>query len=85
LRASIGTNLSELIASVQGGRDRVLDAAIERAVARGEIRPGQLPVDLVRCEVLTTLKPIPDAVIEEIVDTIFLPLVRLGGDMDARP
>ncbi len=87
-----GTNLSELIASVQGGRDRVLDAAIQRAVARGEIRPGQIsdriarvPVDLFRCEVLTTLKPIPDAVIEEIVDTIFLPLVRLGGDTDARP
>ena len=68
----------------------MLDGAIERAVARGEIRPGQvsdriarLPVDLFRYEILTKLRPVPDAVIEEIVDTIFLPLVRLRGDTDA--
>jgi AcrR family transcriptional regulator len=81
-----GTNLAELSAYVQGGRDAVLDEMIERAVARGEIEPGQvsgrvarLPVDLFRHELLMTLRPVADGVIEEIVDDIFLPLVRLGA------
>jgi hypothetical protein len=80
------TNLAELGAFVLGGRDAVLDAVIERAVARGEIQPGQvservarLPVDLFRHELLMTLQPVADEVIEEIVDDVFLPLVRLGA------
>lgn len=80
------TNLAELSAHVQGGRDAVLDQVIARAVARGEVRPGQvsgrvarLPVDLFRHELLMTLRPVADEVIEEIVDDIFLPLVRLGS------
>jgi AcrR family transcriptional regulator len=80
------TNLAELGAFVQGGRDAMLDEVIERAVARGEIRAGQIsdrvarvPVDLFRYELMMTLKPVADEVIEEIVDTIFLPLVRLGA------
>jgi AcrR family transcriptional regulator len=80
------TNLAELGAFVQGGRDAVLDEVIERAVARGEIQPGQvsgrvarLPVDLFRYELMMTLRPVPDRVIEEIVDDVFLPLVRLGA------
>jgi hypothetical protein len=59
---------------------------IERAVARGEIRAGQIsdrvarvPVDLFRHELMMTLKPVADEVIEEIVVTVFLPLVRLGA------
>jgi Tetracyclin repressor-like, C-terminal domain len=62
------------------------DDAIERAIARGEVEAGQisdrvarLPVDLFRHELLMTLKPVSDKAIEEIVDTIFLPLVRLGA------
>jgi AcrR family transcriptional regulator len=81
-----GTNLAELSAYVQGGRDAVLYEMIERAVARGEIQPGQvsgrvarLPVDLFRHELLMTLRPVADGVIEEIVDDIFLPLVRLSA------
>ena len=80
------TNLAELSAFVRGGRDAVLDEAIQRAIARGEIEPGQvservarLPVDLFRYELMMTLKPVADEVIEEIVDTVFLPLVRLGA------
>ncbi len=34
------------------------------------------PFDLLRQEILATLAPVPDDVVEEIVDTIFLPLVR---------
>lgn len=84
LREKLATNPSELRAFIQGGRDTVLDNVIERAIDRGEITPDQiservarLPVDLFRHELLMTLKPITDEAIEEIVDTIFVPLVRL--------
>jgi AcrR family transcriptional regulator len=80
------TNLAELGAFVQGGRDAMLDEVIERAVARGEIRAGQIsarvarvPVDLFRYELMMTLQPVPERVIEEIVDDVFLPLVRQGA------
>jgi AcrR family transcriptional regulator len=56
---------------------------IERAVARGEIDPARLsprirslPVDLVRHDLIMTQAPVPDATVVEIVDRIFLPLVR---------
>src|SRR5664279_2182820 len=56
---------------------------IERAIARGEIDPARLsprvrslPVDLVRHELIMTQAPVPDATVVEIVDGIFLPLVR---------
>src|ERR1700691_2805413 len=80
------TNLAELGAFVLGGRDAMLDEVIERAVARGEIRPGQIsdrvarvPIDLFRYELMMTLQPVSDHVIDEIVDDVFLPLVRLGA------
>jgi AcrR family transcriptional regulator len=80
------TNLAELGALVQGGRDVMLDEVIARAVTRGEIKLGQvsdrvarLPVDLFRYELMMTLQPLAEEVIEEIVDTVFLPLVRLGA------
>jgi AcrR family transcriptional regulator len=56
---------------------------IERAVARGEIDPRRLspricalPADLVRHDLIMTQMPVPDATLVEIVDHIFLPLVR---------
>lgn len=79
-------NLAELTAYVQGGRETVLAAVIDQAVARGEIQPGQVserlawvPVELFRYQVMVTLRPVPEQVIEEIVDDVFMPLVRLGG------
>ncbi len=49
----------------------------------GEIDPGRLslrtaslPVDLVRHDLIMTQAPVPDSTIVEIVDEIFLPLVR---------
>jgi len=60
--------------------------AIERAVARGEIDPSRLspricalPADLVRHDLIMTQAPVPDATLVEIVDKIFLPLVRYRG------
>jgi AcrR family transcriptional regulator len=89
LYRATGTNLSELIASIEGGPDTAMDAPIQRAIARGEIRPdqltariAQLPVALFRYEILMTLQPIPDSVIEEIVDSIFLPLLHRGEPAD---
>jgi AcrR family transcriptional regulator len=56
---------------------------LQRAVERGEARPdclthriAALPGDLLRHEMLTTRTPAPDRVLAEIVDEIFLPLVR---------
>lgn len=59
-----------------------VDVILDRAIARGEIDPGRLtprlrtlPVDLYRHEVLMTLAPVPDDVIVEMLDEVFLPLV----------
>jgi AcrR family transcriptional regulator len=64
------------------GGSRTVDEILQRAVRRGEIDPGKLtkriaslPLDLVRHEGFMTLKPIPKAVIAEILDSIFLPLI----------
>lgn len=77
-----GRSLADLRAFVVGDRDAVLEEVIQRAIDRGEIRPEQVtdriarvPVELFRYEILMTLQPLPDSAIEEIVDTIFLPLL----------
>lgn len=77
-----GSSLADLETLVRGRRDAALNQAIQRAIDRGEIEPDQvteriarLPVDLFRYEVLMTLRPLPDEAIEEIVDTVWLPLL----------
>ncbi|GAB7067271.1 TetR/AcrR family transcriptional regulator [Mycobacterium hodleri] len=84
-----GISLSELRAVLEGERGATMDKLVARAIARGEIRAdqitgrlAQLPVDLLRHDVLFTLAPLTDEAIEEIVDAVFLPLVglRAGGD-----
>jgi AcrR family transcriptional regulator len=64
------------------GDNRTMDEVLQRGVRRGEIDPrkltkriASLPVDLVRNEGFMTQKPIPRAVIAEILDSIFLPLI----------
>lgn len=61
----------------------IIRGILNNAEKRGEIKPGQksarvltLPVDLLRYELLTTHEPLSDQAITEIVDDIFLPLVR---------
>ena len=73
---------SEIRERALGGRPSSIEVAIERAVRRGEIEPGRLsprivslPLDLVRHEVIMRQAPVPDAVLVEIVDEVFLPLV----------
>jgi AcrR family transcriptional regulator len=78
-----GTSPGDLIDPLATGRKQALDVLFDRAIDRGEIkselltdRIKSLPFDLLRHEFLTTFAPVPDHVLEEIVDTIFLPLVR---------
>jgi hypothetical protein len=62
--------------------DRIIRTVVQRGIERGEVDPDRLtprivslPTDLARHEMLMTLKPLPDEVIREIVEDIFLPLV----------
>lgn len=63
-------------------RDAML-VILERAAARGEVRLekvtpriASLPTDLVRHELLVTDAPVSETTLVQIVDEIFLPLVR---------
>jgi len=85
-----GSSLADLRAFVNGDRDAILEQAIQRAVDRGEIqaervteRIARLPVDLFRYEIIMTLQPMSENAIEEVVDTIFLPLI--GGPSSQSP
>ncbi len=73
----------ELRAALFGNRANAVEAALDRAVARGEIGTGEipprivaLPYDLYRHEAIMSLAPMPDEVLIEIVDQVWLPLVR---------
>ncbi len=78
-----GTSPGDLFDPTTTGRKEAVDVLFDRALARAEVTPDRLtervkslPFDLLRHEFLTTFAPVPDHVLEEIVDTIFLPLVR---------
>jgi AcrR family transcriptional regulator len=62
----------------------VMQTILGRAIERGEIDAGRLvprivslPTDLARHEILMTFEPLSDEAIKQIVDEVFLPLVRL--------
>ena len=64
----------------------VVTTILERAAERGEARPDRItrriasvPGDLLRHEMLTTRTAPPDRILAEIVDEVFLPLVRPCG------
>jgi AcrR family transcriptional regulator len=78
-----GTSLAELRDGLGGGHREAVELIYARAIERGELdaakltrRIARLPFDLVRQQITMTLEPVPASAIEEIVDTIFLPLVR---------
>lgn len=61
----------------------VMTTIIDRATARGEIGRGRLspraltlPVDLLRHELLLSRRPISDQTLTDIVDQVYLPLLR---------
>jgi AcrR family transcriptional regulator len=66
-----------------GNATKVMPVILRRADERGEVdldritpRVAMLPFDLFRHEVLTSSTPIPDATVTEIIDDVFLPLIR---------
>ncbi len=81
-----GTSPADLRREMFGDEPTTFDMVIERAVARAEIdasrltpRLRSLAFDLYRHEALMTLEPVPDEVIDQILDEVFLPLVTPPG------
>ena len=86
-----GLSPADLRSEFIGGRAMATNRILERAVDRGEIDPARLtpriaslPFDLFRHEVMMTLKPVPDHVLRQIVDDIFIPLVARRDEQDDR-
>ncbi|WP_131738403.1 TetR/AcrR family transcriptional regulator [Actinomadura roseirufa] len=78
-----GTSPADLRGAFAKGGPTRSDVLFTRAAERGEIKLEQvtermktLPFDLLRHEFLLTFAPVPDEMLVEIVDTLFLPLVR---------
>jgi hypothetical protein len=66
-----------------GAVAKTMPVILQRAAGRGEVdlnritpRVAMLPFDLFRHEVLTSSEPVPAATVTEIVDDVFLPLIR---------
>jgi AcrR family transcriptional regulator len=86
----IGEELANAKSSIADLRKEIADdilirGILERGIERGEVDPGRLtprivalPTDLARHEILMTLQPLPDEVIREIVEDIFLGLIKRG-------
>lgn len=77
-----GPTPAELRTEFLGQRGSAVEHVVNRAVERGEVDPARLtprildlPFDLFRNEMMMTLKPVPDHVLRQIVDDIFIPLV----------
>jgi AcrR family transcriptional regulator len=77
---------SSLFAEVHERNAKIMKEIVTRGVRRGEIvaekltpRLAALPLDLVRYQLMILQQPLSAQDIEEIVDRIFLPLVRADG------
>ncbi|GIM89252.1 TetR/AcrR family transcriptional regulator [Paractinoplanes toevensis] len=89
-----GTSFSDLRETLGvPGRKTGAAMIVERAVERGELPAGRrsarvvnLPFDLLRHDMLMTLRPVPDEAIVEIVDEVWLPLLtgRAAGTTPSR-
>lgn len=78
-----GTTMDNLIEAVMPTHESVMAQIVRRAVGRGEADPDKLseriislPADLFRFELIMAGRPLSEEAAEEIVDTMFLPLVR---------
>jgi AcrR family transcriptional regulator len=83
------SNLADVRGEITNGR--LIVAILDRGIERGEVDPDRLtprivalPTDLARHEMLMTLGPLSDEVIREIVEDIFLPLVRRNPSAKVR-
>lgn len=80
MSVSIDIPFSEII---NMRRTNTMQTILERAIERGEIKEEKiperivrLPIDLIRHEFLTTYEPVTEKIISEIVDDVFLPLIK---------
>jgi len=80
-----GSTPAELRESFIGDRPSSVDTIVDRAIERGEVhadgltpRMRTLAFDLFRHEALMRLGRVPDRVVEEIVDEIYVPLLGLA-------
>jgi Tetracyclin repressor-like, C-terminal domain len=81
-----GTSPVDLRKTAFPTRPHIPRMLLDRAIARGEVSPAtvsdriaSVPYALLQQEFFMTLKPVSNATIEEIVDTIFLPLCARAG------
>jgi len=86
-----GPTPAELREAFLSQRVSAVEQVVSRAVERGEIDQARLtprivglPFDLFRHEMMMTLKPVPDHVLRQIVDDIFIPLVSTRPPADDR-
>lgn len=77
-----GTTFADVRKVMIDGRTSVMETIVGRAVERGEVDPAvptprlvALPFDLFRNELVLRMGPVPESVVGEIVDDIFLPLI----------
>jgi AcrR family transcriptional regulator len=77
-----GTTPVDLREVLLGDQPSMVDVILDKAVERGEVDPAgltprlrTLAFDLYRHEALMTMGPVPEDVIAEILDDIYLPLV----------
>lgn len=78
-----GTSLDDLRGALRTGRGSATQQILNRAAERGEIdlskltpRVIDMPVTLMRHELVMTFAPVPDDTIREIVDDLWLPMLR---------
>jgi AcrR family transcriptional regulator len=80
-----GTSLRDLAGTLRpAGGPNPFETIVARAVGRGELadrprgaRVVGLPFDLLRHDMLMTMRSVPDAALVEIVDEVWLPLLTL--------
>jgi AcrR family transcriptional regulator len=82
----IAESIGDLLS--RGTCDGALEKVLSRGIQRGELsqdritpRIMNLPLDLLRYEAIMSRKPVSKKTIEEIVDTIFLPLVTRKSEL----
>ena len=81
-----GTSLNDLRELMKTGRGSAMQQILERAAARGEVdlskltpRAVDMPVTLARHELVMTMAPVSEKTIVEIVDELWLPMLRARG------
>ncbi|OLT05164.1 hypothetical protein BJF90_19695 [Pseudonocardia sp. CNS-004] len=82
-----GSFAAEARAQLLEAGPHLIDEVYRRAIERGEVRPElrgtrvmTVAHDLLRNEFITRGTPIEDAAIEEILHTVYLPLVRARSE-----